>query len=196
MQRGMTRLCVFCGSNAGSQRYVAATRGLARLLAERRIGIVYGGGNVGLMGELADAALDAGGEVIGVIPTFLVEREVAHQGLSELREVRSMHERKSLMHELADGFVALPGGLGTFEELLETLTWAQLGLHGKPVGVLDVDGFYGPLVALFDRATRDGFVRAEHRALLFVESDPGRLLEVLAAWRPPTTAKWLGREET
>jgi uncharacterized protein (TIGR00730 family) len=192
------RLCVFCGSSVGARpAYAAAGRALGAALAARAIGLVYGGGSIGLMGVVADAALAAGGEVIGVIPRALATKEIAHQGLVDLRVVASMHERKALMTELADGFVALPGGLGTFEELLEVLTWAQLGLHRKPVALLDVAGYFAPLLALFDHAVVEGFVLAENRALLVSASAVDDLLDALAAWRPPApSAPWLRLEET
>ena len=186
------RLCVFCGSSAGRdpghRRLVEA---LARALVGRGIGIVYGGARVGLMGALADAALAAGGEVIGVIPRGLIEREIGHTGLTELRIVDSMHERKSLMAELADGFVALPGGVGTLEELFEVWTWAQLGLHAKPCALLDTDGFYGPLVTFLDHLVDTGFVRPAHRAMLVTAHSPEELLTAFAAYRPPLVGKWL-----
>jgi uncharacterized protein (TIGR00730 family) len=186
------RLCVFCGSSAGREpvyRHLAGS--LARALAEQRIGIVYGGASVGLMGALADAALAAGGEVIGVIPRALIEREIGHRGLTELRIVDSMHERKALMAELADGFVALPGGIGTLEELFEVWTWAQLGLHAKPCALLDTDGFYGPLVAFLDHLADAGFVREAHRDMLLTAHSPEELLTAFAAYRPPRVGKWL-----
>jgi uncharacterized protein (TIGR00730 family) len=158
------------------------------------LGLVYGGGNVGLMGVVADAALAAGATVIGVIPRALVARELGHQGITELRVVETMHERKAVMAELADAFVALPGGLGTLDELFEALTWAQLGLHQKPIGLLEVDGFFGPLVAYLDRAVAEGFVRPEHRAALVVEPDPDLLLGRFATYRAPEVGKWLGRD--
>jgi uncharacterized protein (TIGR00730 family) len=186
------RLCVFCGSSAGRERgYRRLAESLARALAERGIGIVYGGARVGLMGALADAALAAGGEVIGVIPQALIDREIGHRGLTELRIVDSMHERKALMAELADGFVALPGGVGTLEELFEVWTWAQLGLHAKPCGLLDTDGFYGPLVAFLDHQVDAGFVREAHRAMLLTVHSPEELLTAFAAYRPPRVGKWL-----
>jgi uncharacterized protein (TIGR00730 family) len=163
----MKRLCVFAGSSPGSRpEYAAAARALATELVRRRLGVVFGGGSVGLMGVLADTALSAGGEVIGVIPQGLASRELAHTGLTELRVVASMHERKATMASLSDGFIALPGGLGTIEELAEITTWAQLGLHAKPVVVLDVDGFYDGLFTLLDRAVADGFVSSRSRALV------------------------------
>ena len=160
-------------------------------MAERGIGIVYGGAWVGLMGALADAALAAGGEVIGVIPQALIEREIGHPGLTELRIVDSMHERKALMAELADGFVALPGGIGTLEELFEVWTWAQLGLHAKPCALLDTDGFYGPLVAFLDHLVDAGFVREAHRGMLLTAHSPEELLTAFATYRPPRVGKWL-----
>jgi uncharacterized protein (TIGR00730 family) len=186
------RLCVFCGSSAGREpAYRHLTESLARALAERGIGIVYGGAWVGLMGALADAALAAGGEVIGVIPQALIEREIGHRGLTELRIVASMHERKALMAELADGFVALPGGIGTLEELFEVWTWAQLGLHTKPCALLDTDGFYGPLAAFLDHLVEAGFVREAHRAMLLTAHSPAELLTAFEAYRPPRVGKWL-----
>ena len=164
---------------------------MGRLLAARKITLVYGGGNVGLMGILADAVLEAGGHVIGVIPHALVAREVAHNSLPDLRVVGSMHERKALMAELADAFVALPGGYGTFEEFYEVLTWAQLGLHQKPCGLLNVEGFYNPLLSLVDHAIAERFIRPEHRALIVEAQDPDSLLSLLAHYRPPSVEKWI-----
>src|SRR5579872_2712912 len=196
----MKRICVFCGSSAGRRpEYREAAVQLAKELARRGIGVVYGGGNVGLMGALADAVLASRGEVIGVIPEQLMAREVGHKGLTQLHVVRSMHERKARMVDLADAFVALPGGFGTFEEFCEVLTWAQLGMHRKPCGVLNVAGYYDSLLALFDHARAEGFVRPAHRDLVLEESDPERLLDRLAAWQPPGPArveKWIERDET
>ncbi|HEX2188631.1 MAG TPA: TIGR00730 family Rossman fold protein [Longimicrobiaceae bacterium] len=195
--RELKRVCVFCGSSAGVRpAYGALARRTGRLLAGRGIGLVYGGGRVGLMGALADAALEAGGEVIGVIPDALLAREVGHGGLTELRVVRSMHERKALMADLADAFVALPGGFGTWEEFFEVLTWSQLGIHPKPCGLLDVDGFYRPFLEMMDHAVAEGFVRPQHRALVLRAAEPGRMLELLAAWEAPPVPKWIGRDET
>lgn len=189
----MKRICVFCGSNAGSRpEYADAAREFASLMAGRRIGLVYGGGNVGLMGILADAMLAAGGEVIGVIPASLVAREVAHHGVSELRVVQTMHERKALMNELSDGFVALPGGFGTLDEFFEILTWSQLGIHGKPCGLLNVAGYYNDLLLMLDRAVAENFLRPAHRDLVITDTDGGRLLGRLAAFVPVTAGKWAG----
>jgi uncharacterized protein (TIGR00730 family) len=172
--------CVFCGSSAGADpRYAEAARAFGVLLAEAGCGIVYGGGHVGLMGILADASLGAGGRVIGVIPQKLVERELAHRGLSELHIVTTMHERKALMASLSDGFVALPGGIGTLEEFFEVWTWAQLGYHAKPIGVLDVNGFFAPLLAFLANATELGFIHRSEVARVKYESDPRALLERL-----------------
>jgi uncharacterized protein (TIGR00730 family) len=189
----MKRLCVFCGSAAGRRPvYAAAARALATTLVDRGLGLVYGGGSVGLMGILADAVLAAGGEVIGVLPRGLARRELAHHGLSELHVVGSMHERKALMAELADGFVGLPGGLGTLEEVLEILTWAQLGIHRKPVGLVDVEGYWAGLLALLRHAVGEGFIRPEYAGLLLVEPTPSALLDRFAAWQPPITpSAWL-----
>jgi uncharacterized protein (TIGR00730 family) len=188
----MERICVFCGSSPGSNRaYLAAARATGRALADRGLAVVYGGGSVGLMGAVADAALEAGGEVIGVIPRALELRELAHSRLTTLHVVGSMHERKAKMAELAHGFVALPGGMGTLEELAEILTWAQLGLHDRPVGLLDIAGYYEPLVAFLDGAVAEGFVRPEHRRLLTIAGDPATLLERFAAWKPPLVERWI-----
>ena len=188
------RICVFCGSSPGARPcYAAAATSLARHLAAQGIGIVYGGGKVGLMGALADAALEAGGDIIGVIPQSLVEKELAHPGLSDLRVVGSMHQRKALMAELADAFIALPGGYGTFEEFCEVLTWSQLGFHVKPCGVLNVGGFYDPLLALFDRAVEDRFIRAEHRGLVLADTGIDALLERLASFKPVKVHKLIDR---
>jgi uncharacterized protein (TIGR00730 family) len=185
-------ICVFCGSNAGARReYMSAVDDLARALAGRGLRIVYGGAAVGAMGALANGALRAGGEVIGVIPQSLVDAEVAHGGLTELRVVASMHERKAVMAELADGFIALPGGLGTLEELAEVTTWAQLGLHAKPIGLLDPLGYFDLLMRFLDHAVDERFLRPEHRALLLREAAVDPLLRAMAAWTPPTVAKWL-----
>jgi hypothetical protein len=192
-----SRLCIFCGSSSGNrQSYTENACALGEVLVKRGYGMVYGGGRVGLMGILADAVLQNGGEVIGVIPKALAEKEVAHQSLTELHVVATMHERKALMAELSDGFVALPGGLGTFEELFEVFTWAQLGLHGKPLGLLNVDGYYDPLLALIDHATSEGFIRLEHRQLLLTSTWPEELLDMFAGYQPTTLPKWIERDQT
>jgi hypothetical protein len=189
----LRRVCVFCGSSSGADpAFASAAARFGALVASRGIGLVYGGGSVGLMGVLADAALRTGGHVIGVIPSALALKEVAHDGLPDLRIVATMHERKALMADLADAFVALPGGLGTLDELFETLTWAQLGIHRRPCGLLDVGGYYQPLLAFLDRAVDMRFLRREHRDLLLVDEDPERLLDRLARYSPPAeTEKWI-----
>ena len=191
------RICVFCGSNSGIKPvYRDAALVLGKLLAARGIELVYGGGNVGLMGVLADAALESGGRVIGVIPESLMAKEVGHAGLTELRIVKSMHERKALMADLSDGFIAMPGGFGTFEEFCEIVTWSQLGIHAKPCGLLNVEGYYDPLLQLFDYAVREGFLREENRRLVLEDRDPQRLLEEMARFRAPAVGKWIGRDES
>jgi uncharacterized protein (TIGR00730 family) len=188
------RLCIFCGSSPGARpEYATATTELATLLAGRGIGIVYGGASVGLMGLLADTALEAGGEVIGVIPEALEAKEIAHTGLSELRVVQSMHERKALMAELSDGFIALPGGSGTLEELFEVFTWSQLGLHRKACALLNVAGYYDRLAAFLDHAVDERFLRPEHRAMLLCEDTPATVLDALEAFEPPVVDKWIDR---
>ena len=192
----MQRICVFCGSNPGRRpAYAEAARETGRVLVERGLGLVYGGGKVGLMGIVADTVLAGGGEVIGVIPEALMAREVGHAGLTRMHVVRTMHERKAMMADHADGFVALPGGFGTFEEFCEVLTWSQLGFHPKPCGLLNVAGYYDPFLALFDLAVDEGFVAPPHRSLAMEETDPGRLLDRFAAFRPPSASKWITREE-
>jgi uncharacterized protein (TIGR00730 family) len=185
------RVCVFCGSSPGSRpAYREAAVALARALVERGIELVYGGARVGLMGELADAVLAGGGRVTGVIPRSMVERELAHTGIQDLRLVETLHERKALMTELSDGFVALPGAYGTLDELAEALTWRQLDIHTAPIGLLDVDGYYRALLAFVDHAVREGFLRPTHRELLLVEREPARLLERMAAVQPVSVNKW------
>jgi hypothetical protein len=194
----MQRVCVFCGSSPGARpAYAEATAEVARLLAGEGIGVVYGGGHVGLMGVLADTAMAAGGEVIGVMPQMLVDREIGHTAITELRVVDSMHERKALMADLSDAFVALPGGAGTLEELFEVYTWSQLGLHDKPCALLDVDDYYAGLAAFLDHAVRERFLREEHRAALMVERDPRTLIDRLREFEPrAVTPKWIDREQT
>ncbi len=190
------RVCVFCGSSAGeSLIYRQEAERLADAMLARRIGLVYGGGCVGLMGLLADAVLKGGGHVVGVIPDALVAREVAHLGLPDLRVVSSMHERKALMASLADAFIALPGGFGTFEELFEALTWTQLGLHSKRCGLLNVGGFYDPLLALLDRSVAAGFLKPTNRQLLDAATDPEALLDALTIPLPPSEGKWIRSPE-
>ncbi len=194
----MKRICVFAGSSTGARpEYAEAARELAAELVRRQLGLVYGGGSVGLMGVLAEAALTHGGEVIGVIPRGLATRELAHTGLTEMRVVGSMHERKALMASLVDGFIALPGGLGTFEETLEVLTWSQLGIHRKPVGVLNVAGYFDGLLRMLVHAMREGFVRREYLALLLFGDTPAALLDAVAAWQPPRGGgAWLDQSQT
>jgi uncharacterized protein (TIGR00730 family) len=192
----MNRICVYLGSSPGGDpAFTDAVAELARECVRRGLGLVYGGGDVGLMGVLADTALAAGGEVIGVIPQGLLAREVGHRGLADLRVVDSMHERKALMADLADAFIAAPGGVGTLEELVEVYTWAQLGIHAKPVGLLDTGGYWGPLEAWLDHAVEQRFLRPEHRAMLLAHPEPAPLLDLLAAWRPSGVTKWLDRPE-
>lgn len=194
----MKRVCVFCGSSAGARPvYADAARALGAELVRRGVGLVYGGGSVGLMGIVADAVLAAGGAVTGVIPRALATKELLHTGLTETHVVASMHERKALMAELASGFVALPGGLGTFEELLEILTWSQLGIHQKPVGVLNVEGYWDRFAAFLAHAVVEGFVSTENRALLLAADAPATLLDRLAAWTPPAGDRiWLRLDQT
>lgn len=192
----LRRICVFCGSSSGSDPvYRRVAQEFGSLLARERMELVYGGGSVGLMGAIADAVLAANGHVIGVIPQFLATKELLHVGVRDMRVTHDMHQRKALMAGLSDGFVALPGGLGTFEELFEVLTWSQLGLHQKPIGLLNIDGYFNPLVALIERAITDGFCREEHRRLFTVESDPTRLLSRLLQHDPPVVPKWVRSPE-
>ncbi len=193
----MTHICVFCGSSAGERPgYRTAAETLGRTLAARGMGLIYGGARVGLMGVLADAVLASQGQVIGVIPESLVAKEVAHTGLTELRIVSSMHVRKATMADLADGFIALPGGWGTLEELFEVLTWGQLGLHRKPCGLLNVEGYFDGLLSFADHMVEEGFVRREQDAMVCVSRDPGALIDLLEAYTPPTVATWIDRDET
>ena len=189
----MRSLCVFCGSRAGGATvYADSARRFGELLAARGLALVYGGGHVGLMGVLADAVLRAGGEVVGVIPQALVDKELAHPGMTELRIVSTMHQRKALMADLADGFIALPGGFGTADELFEILTWAQLGLHAKPIGVVNVGGYFDALLAWLDHTVGERLVRPEHRRLLLEADDPERLLDLVLHHRPPKERpKWI-----
>ncbi|MCX7622671.1 MAG: TIGR00730 family Rossman fold protein [Thermomicrobium sp.] len=193
----LERICVFCGSRVGNRPiYRLHAARLARLLAERGLGIVYGGGSIGLMGVVADAALEAGGEVIGVIPEVLMAREFAHPNLTRLHIVRTMHERKALMSDLADGFVALPGGFGTLDEFFEIVTWAQLGIHAKPVVLLNSGDYYRHLLASLRHAVDEGFIAPEHASLLVVTDEPEEAIEALFTYRPPVALpRWMGREE-
>lgn len=192
----LSAVAVYCGSNPGAEpAFAEAAVFLGRLLARRGLRLVYGGGHVGLMGALADAVLGGGGEAHGVITRALQEKEIAHLGLTSLRVVETMHERKAAMADAADAFVMLPGGLGTFEEFFEVLSWTALGIHAKPCGVLDVDGFYDPLRDLLDGGVRSGFVHPAHRDMVLIDSDPARLLDRLAGWAPVLVPKWLDRAE-
>lgn len=188
----MRRICVFTGSNSGIRsEYRQAARVLAEELVERGLGLVYGGASVGLMGVIADTALARGGEVIGVIPRALFRREISHQGLTQLHEVASMHERKALMADLSDGFIGLPGGFGTFDELFETITWAQLGLHDKPIGLLNVEGYFDPFLALVAHASKEGFIPSSHESILINEEKPALLLDRFATYSPQARIpKW------
>ena len=194
----MRRVCIFCGSSPGARpAYADATAELARTLVAEGIGLVYGGANVGLMGTLADAVIAEGGEAIGVIPRALVEKEIAHNGLPDLRVVGSMHERKALMADLSDAFVALPGGLGTLEELLEIYTWAQLGLHRKPCALFDVEEYFRGVAEFLTHAVQERFLREDHRAMLIVEREPRALIDRLRRFEPADfQPKWIDREET
>ena len=192
----MKRICVFCGSNKGAKpAYIEAAKSLGKVLVKKNIGLIYGGGKVGLMGVIADEVLASGGEVIGVIPQSLVNREVAHQNVTQMHIVNSMHERKALMADLSDGFMALPGGMGTFDEFCEILTWAQLGIHQKPCGILNVENYFTPLLAMFDHAMREGFLHDSHRALVIEATEPESLLDLFAKYQPQHVEKWLGREK-
>lgn len=188
----MNRIAVYCGSNQGTKpEYAAAAEQLGTLIARAKLELVYGGGCVGLMGIVANAAMKHGGHVIGVIPEALVIKEVVHENLPDLRVVKSMHERKALMAELSDGFVALPGGYGTFEEFFEVLAWSQLGWHCKPFGLLNINGFYTRLIAFLDHTVKEGFIRPLHRELVLVESSPKKILQRMNHFQPPTESKWL-----
>ncbi len=191
----MQRICVYLGSNPGfDPAYSAATKALANELVARNIGLVFGGSNVGLMGLIANTCLEAGGEVIGVIPELLVEKEVAHTGLSKLHVVKSMHERKQKMADLSDGFIALPGGIGTLEEFFEALTWNQLGYHAKPCGLLDVKGYYTCLAEHMDRMVLNGFLMQEHRTMVLTDPSPGGLLDQFETYEPPQVDKWIEKK--
>ncbi len=191
----MKRICVFCGSSSGGDgAYLDTARTMGNAIVRRKLGLVYGGARIGLMGAMADEVLARGGEVVGVIPRALVEKEAAHNGLTDLRVVESMHERKAVLAELADGFVAMPGGFGTLDELCEALTWGQLGLHRKPCGLLNVRGYFDRLLAFLDHAAAERFLQSEHRDVLLVSADPGQLLDRFAAYTPPVVEKLIELE--
>lgn len=196
MPPALSSICVYCASSPGvDPGFAEAAASLGQLLARRGVRLVYGGGHVGLMGVVADAALAEGGEVHGVITRALENKEIAHRGLTTLQVMETMHDRKAAMADMADAFIMLPGGFGTLEEFLEVVTWTQLGVHSKPCGVLNVRGFFDPLVALFDTATQERFVRPEHRDMVVIESDAATMLDRLRSWTPVTIDKWLDRSE-
>lgn len=191
----MKRLCVYCGSNLGRDpAYASAGTSLGKSLAKESIGLVYGGASLGIMGAVADGVTAAGGEAVGIIPSDLLKKEIAHSKLTELKVVGSMHERKALMAKLSDGFIALPGGLGTLEELFEVWTWAQLGFHRKPCALLNVRSYYAPLITFLDQAVEEGFLQEMHRSMLIVEEDPEQLIAQMKIYQPPAVPKWLGKD--
>jgi uncharacterized protein (TIGR00730 family) len=193
----MKNICVYCGSSPGRlDAYSDAARALARALVDRDLGLVYGGASVGIMGLVADSVLQLGGRVVGVIPEALAQKELAHKGLTELHVTASMHARKTLMAELSDGFIALPGGIGTLEEIFEIWTWAQLGFHAKPCGVLNVAGYYDGLIAFLDHAVAEQFVKPLHRSILSVEQEPSALLDRFASYQAPSMHKWVDKDQT
>ena len=193
----MKNICVYCGSNPGRQEaYSSAARALAQSLVDRNLGLVYGGASVGIMGLIADTVLQLGGRAVGVIPEALVRKEVAHKSLTELHVTQSMHERKTLMAELSDGFIAMPGGIGTLEEIFEIWTWAQLGIHAKPCGLLNAAGYFDALTTFLDHAVAEQFVKPPHRAILIVEQTSDVLLDRFASYQAPTVQKWVGKAET
>jgi uncharacterized protein (TIGR00730 family) len=197
MDNPIRSVCVFCGSSHGlAPEYAQIAKEMGEAIAKRGWTLIYGGGNVGLMGVVADAALAVGGKVIGVIPEALLARELGHHGVTELRVVNTMHERKALMVELADGFVALPGGIGTFEEFFEVLTWVQLGIHQKPCGMINTRGYYQPVIDLLANAVKEGFLRAEHQQMVLTSEEPGELLAKMTAHKPAQLQKWIQREQT
>lgn len=193
----MKSICIYCGSNPGRQEaYSRAARDLARTLVNRNLKLVYGGTSVGIMGLIADTVLQLGGEAVGVIPEALVRKEVAHPNLTELHVTQSMHERKTLMADLSDGFIAMPGGIGTLEEIFEIWTWAQLGFHKKPCGLLNIEGYFDSLTAFFEHAVAEQFVKQPHRSMLLVDSAPETLLDRFASYEPTTIQKWIGKTDT
>lgn len=192
----MQSICVFCGSNVGNQpAFIEAAQAMGRLLVQQNMRLVYGAGNVGLMGVIADAVLEAGGEVVGVIPHFLKAKEVCHTGLTELHVTETMHQRKQLMSDISDGYIALPGGFGTMDELCEILTWSQLGLHQDPIGLLDVAGYYTHLIGLFDQMVEAQFLHPKNRSLVLSDTDPASLLQQMENFSPPDVEKWLDRSK-
>src|SRR5450830_419728 len=192
----MKNICVYCGSSPGRlEAYAIGARALARALVDRNLGLVYGGAGIGLMGLVADTVLQLGGRAVGVIPEALARKEVVHKGLSELHITQSMHERKTMMAELSDGFIAMPGGIGTFEEIFEIWTWSQLGIHTKPCGLLNVAGYYDALTTFLDHAATEQFLKPQHRSLLIVEHEPAALLDRFASYQPPSVQKWLDPDE-
>lgn len=191
------RVCVYCGSSTGiNPEYINGARRLAQTFVINNIELVYGGASIGIMGIIADAVLEAGGRVTGIIPEDLMSKEVAHSGLTDLKIVASMHERKAVMSDMSDGFIALPGGIGTFEEMFEILTWAQLGFHRKPVGLLNVSGYFDHLIRFLDHAVDEGFLQSYHRSMLIVEDDPENLLQRFSTYESPVMKKWIDREST
>ena len=193
----MKRICVFCGSSSGNDpAYLETAVKVGEFLVANSVELVFGGGRVGLMGRIADTVMAKGGKAIGVIPAALDKKEIAHHGLTELHIVDSMHERKAMMAELSDGFVAMPGGFGTFEEFCEIVTWAQLGIHQKPCALLNVNGFYDHMITMFDHSTRQGFIRDEHRGIVLVESDIESLFDLMKNYVPPIIEKWIDKEST
>lgn len=193
----MKRICVYCGSSPGRQpEFAAAARTLGQVLVERGLGLVYGGAQIGIMGQIADTVLGGGGEVIGIMPKSLADREIFHTGLTKLEIVDSMHQRKALMADYSDGFIALPGGLGTIEEIFEVLTWAQLGFHKKPCGLLNVNGYFDHLTAFLNNAVAQGFVNTASRSMLMTEAEPGQLLDRFAGYEAPVVSKWIDRNAT
>lgn len=191
----MNSICVFCGSNPGQDPvFMEAAVTVGRYLAENRIRLVFGGGRVGLMGKIADTVMENGGEVTGIIPRDLAEKEVAHENLTELHIVSSMHERKAMMAKFSDGFIAMPGGFGTFEEICEVITWTQLGFQNKPCGILNINGFYDDLIRLFDKSTKQGFIRTIHRELVLVDDDIASLVGAMTGFKPPVLEKWIDKD--
>lgn len=196
-EKRLKNICVYCGSSPGRlEAYADSSRALAKALVDRNIGLVYGGAGIGIMGRVADHVLQLGGKAVGVIPEGLMRKEVAHNNLTKLHITHSMHERKTLMAELSDGFIALPGGIGTLEEIFEIWTWAQLGIHGKPCGLLNVEGYFEPLIRFLDHATEEQFVSRKHRDILFVEEDPEALLNRFLSYQSPIVKHWVNKDET